>query len=162
MLSVILLSATIGLPPATIYLYKRFVLHKPYVYQKNDLLVPLLAAIIQFLASTVPYYFLGYVSANFLHHAIGGGVAVAVMTQYVVYRLWPQLAFWQKGFAVLAAANILGNANEILELAADLLTDTYVISSRLDTNIDLVANNLGALVGFILILAAQRFIKRYK
>ncbi|MFO0970796.1 MAG: hypothetical protein U0520_00380 [Candidatus Saccharimonadales bacterium] len=152
MLGIILLIATAGLPLVVIYWYQTCILKSGYSWRRNDLLVPLLAAGVQFAASTIPYYFLDRLPANFLHHAIGGGVVVAIMTAYVISRLWPRLILWPRFFLLFSVVNILGNVNEIAELIGELTTRHVYISTKLDTNIDLVANNVGAFVGFLCIL----------
>lgn len=151
MLAIILLTATAGLPIAVIYLYEVYVLRRSYSFRQNDLLVPLGAAGLQFIASTTPYLFLERLPANFLHHAIGGGVAVAIMTLYVQRRLRPHLELWKQLLIVIAVANVLGNANEVLELVAELITGIAYITNKLDTNIDIVANNVGAVIGLVII-----------
>lgn len=162
MLEIILLIATAGLPLAVIYWYQTCILKSGYSWRRNDLLVPLLAAGVQLAASTIPYYFLDRLPANFLHHAIGGGVAVAIMTAYVIGRLWPKLLLWQQFVFLFSTVNILGNVNEIAELIGELATHTVYISTKLDTNIDLVANNVGVLLGFLVILGVSRVYKRWK
>jgi VanZ family protein len=52
--------------------------------------------------------------------------------------------------------------NEIAELFAELLTGRVYISTKLDTNIDLVANNVGALLGFLVVLGVLQIYKRRK
>jgi hypothetical protein len=156
MLAIILLTATVGLPIGCLYLYHRFVLRTQYEFQKNDFFVPLGAAVLQFCASTIPYLFLNTTPANFLHHAIGGGVAVSIIALYFQSRVWPGQHWFVKGLFVFAVVNILGNANEVLELVAELLTGFAYIANKLDTNIDIVANNVGAGVGFFLALALNR------
>jgi len=160
MLGIVLLIATAGLPLVVIYWYQTYILKNGYSWRRNDLLVPLLAAGVQFAASTIPYYFLDRLPANFLHHAIGGGVAVAIMTAYVTRRLWPKLPLWQRFLLLFSAVNILGNVNEIAELFAELLTGRVYISTKLDTNIDLVANNVGAVLGFLVVLGVLQIYKR--
>lgn len=156
MLAIILLTATVGLPVGCLYLYYRFVLRTKYKFKKSDFFVPLSAAVLQFCASTIPYLFLDRLPANFLHHAIGGGVAVAIIALYFQSRVWPNQHWFVKGLFVFAVVNILGNANEVLELVAELLTGVVYISNKLDTNIDLVANNVGAAFGFIVVLTINR------
>lgn len=156
MLAIILLTATVGLPIGCLYIYHRWVLRTKYVFKKNDFLVPFSAAVLQFLASTVPYWFLSRLPANFLHHSVGGGVAVAIIALYFQSRIWPGQHWFVRGLFVFAVVNILGNANEVLELAAELLTGVAYVANKLDTNIDIVANNVGAAVGFFLILGINR------
>lgn len=151
MLGLLLLTATAGLPLAVIYWYKTYVSKQGYAWYRNDILIPLIAAVVQFLASTVPYHFLSQTAGNFLHHAIGGGVAVAIMTMYVLHRLKPALPIWQQLLVLFSTVNILGNINEIVELLAEVTTNRIYIVSKFDTNIDLVANNSGVLIGFLVI-----------
>ncbi len=151
MLGIILLIATAGLPIAVIFWYETTISKHGYRWQRDDLLVPGVAAVVQFVASTVPYHFLARLPANFLHHSVGGGVAVAIMTMYVMSRLWPGLVWWKQLLVLFSAVNILGNINEIAELVGELTTNHIYISTKIDTNIDLVANNVGALVGFLLV-----------
>jgi hypothetical protein len=160
MLAIILLTATAGLPIVCLYFYHRFVLNSPYKFKKSDIFVPLGAAALQFCASTIPYVFLDTLPANFLHHAIGGGVAVAIMTLYFQCRIWPRQHWIVSGLLVLAVVNILGNANEILELAAELATGVVYIANKFDTNIDLVANNVGAATGFMAVILFRNMWKR--
>ena len=159
MLAIVLLTATVGLPIVCLYLYHRLVLHTEYEFKKSDFFVPLSAALLQFCASTIPYLFLDRLPANFLHHAIGGGVAVAIIALYFQSRVWPNQHWFVRGLFVLAVVNILGNANEVLELVAELITGVVYIANKLDTNIDLVANNVGAGVGFLLIMILSRIRK---
>lgn len=159
MLAIILLTATVGLPIGCLYLYHRFVLRTHYIFQKNDFFVPLSAAVLQFCASTIPYMFLDTRPANFLHHAIGGGVAVAIITLYFQSRVWPGQHWFVTGLFVFAVVNILGNANEVLELVAELITGFAYIADKLDTNIDIVANNVGAGVGFFVAIMFNRLRK---
>ena len=158
-LEIILFSATVGLPLGALYAYHRLVLKKQYQFKKTDLLVPLSAGVLQLLAANIPYLFLERLPANFLHHAIGGGVVVAIIALYFQSRVWPHQTWTIQACFVLAVVNILGNANEILELAAELATGTIYIANKFDTNIDLVANNLGAAVGFGIIMLLRQLKK---
>lgn len=162
MLALILLTATLGLPLAFLYGYYHIVLKKAYQPVASDIFILGLAGSLQLLFARAQYNFLNYIPANFLHHAVGGGVVVMLMCWVVQRRAWPHMSLPVQFGLLIAIVNILGNANEVLELVADLVTDHYYVVSRLDTSIDLLANNVGALVGFMGLQTGRWFWRRRK
>lgn len=91
---------------------------------------------------------------NFLQHSIGGGVAVGLICFYLYQNFKAQLP-WLKDWRIklvflLGIVSIFGVANEIIELALDLMNFSQYSRDRFDTWIDLVANTTGALTAFYL------------
>lgn len=159
MLAMILLIATIGLPLAFLYGYNHFYLQQNYKLQVFDVVALSVAGSLQLAFAHWQYSYLSYIPANFLHHAIGGGFVVAIMWWVVQRRLWPTMLWPIRLVLLVAIVNVLGNANEVLELLAELLTGKHYAVSRLDTMIDIVANNTGALVGFAGLTMLNKFVK---
>lgn len=98
---------------------------------------------------------------NFLQHSIGGGVAVGLISFYLYQNFKAQIPWikdWRiKLFFLIGIVSIFGVANEIIELALDLMNFSEYSRDRFDTWIDLVANTTGALLAFYL---AQVFSKK--
>lgn len=103
------------------------------------------------------HVFASPITANFVMHAIGGGVVSFCLMMHIVKQLrlkltWPQLAL-----LLLAVVCILGVANELFEYALELAAPGKLVFSldTHDTWRDLAAN----LCGGGLALLAYRLVK---
>jgi len=79
-------------------------------------------------------------TATFSQHLIGGGVSSGLVALYFIAHL-PNPGLNYRFLAVLAVTSVLGVANEVFELALDLVRGTTL---RYDASFDLLANMIGA------------------
>lgn len=91
------------------------------------------------------------IAANFVMHAIGGGVVSFCLTMHVIKQLKLKLSWPQLALVLLATVCVLGVANEIFEYALELELPGKLIFSwdTHDTWRDLTANLLGSSFAFI-------------
>jgi hypothetical protein len=98
---------------------------------------------------------------NFLQHAVGGGVAVGLVTMYLVQNLqgaFPALKNYLVQLILLyALVSMLGVGNEVLEFSFDYLGVGVFSADRYDTWFDLLANTTGAVFVFLLLSLARVF-----
>lgn len=153
MYGLFLFSMTVLLPIVFLAIYHKLVLKKPYRPKATDIAWIVLAGLLQLANSWLPYWLIeNRVVANFIHHAVGGGVVVVILWQVVKRRLWPNMPWKIQFLYLIAVVNVLGNGNEIAELVADTISTHAYSSSQFDTWYDIVANNLGMVVGFCLLV----------
>ncbi len=87
---------------------------------------------------------------TFSQHFVGGGVASALVSFYLMgpFRISKRL---HRALVVLSVVSVLGVANELFELAVDVLFGTGAVE---DASWDLFANTAGAATAFTVIEVA--------
>jgi uncharacterized membrane protein YjdF len=94
--------------------------------------------------------------ANFALHALGGGVPAAVL--YILMRkvFGLKLTVWQDLILLFFFVSGLGALNELAEFLLDVTTGFSYSRDRFDTWYDILANSLGALFGWLVLLGWRR------
>jgi hypothetical protein len=92
---------------------------------------------------------------NFIEHAIGGGVPSAFMLAALLTATKHRFTWLQELALLFFFVSGTGSLNELLEFLGDELTAFQFSIDRFDTWYDILANSLGALVGWVAIKAAR-------
>jgi hypothetical protein len=110
-----------------------------------------LAAFLQFTISVIYSYNYSQ-KMNFVMHAVGGGVACALMFQHIKAQMKWKFTRFQELMFLLAFVSVFGVINELAEFSLDTLGFGRFSIDRIDTWLDLLANSSGALIGHLFIL----------
>jgi len=95
-------------------------------------------------ASAFSYYEGGRVG-NFVLHSVGGGVATALIFEYLKRGFRLKVSWRTELVLLFGLVSSLGALNELAEYAADSAGIAYFSYDRMDTWRDILANTLGAL-----------------
>ena len=100
-------------------------------------------------------------NVNFIEHFAGGGVPSALMYLYLCRSFRLRFNWLQSLAGLFFFVSATGVLNELLEFVLDQTTSGVYSSDRWDTWYDLLANSLGALLGWLIwkLLASVRTIK---
>lgn len=90
-------------------------------------------------------------SVNFVEHALGGGVPSAFMLAALLAAQKRKFTWLQELVLLFFFVSGTGALSELLEFAGDELTTFQFSIDRFDTWYDILANSLGALVGWVCI-----------
>jgi multisubunit Na+/H+ antiporter MnhB subunit len=104
----------------------------------------------------ISHVFRDPVVANFVQHAIGGGVTSFCLVMYGIEQLKLKLKAIQLLLLVIAVVCVLGVANELMEYALELTTSSIFSWDTHDTWRDLAANTTGGLIGWSVYSAIRR------
>jgi hypothetical protein len=120
--------------------------------------LPALAAVLFVTAFFIPDIHISKETTTFQQHFVGGGIYCTLLFIY-----FQRLLGWSTNWAVsilllLAWTSAIGVANELLEFTLTKLFHTHIATS--DTDWDLLANTLGALSSYIIILVGTPLFKK--
>lgn len=105
----------------------------------------LLATSLLILGASIFSYFEGGRVGNFVLHSVGGGVATALIFEYLKRNFKLKVSWRTELVLLFALVSSLGALNELAEYAADSAGIAYFSYDRMDTWRDILANTLGAL-----------------
>lgn len=106
-----------------------------------------LACILFFLSWYLPSPLIDGQNTSFTTHFVGGGLFTGLLWLYLKYSLKLRGPWWLEGFTLFALVSALGCVNELFEL---FIARTGIYDMTLaDTNWDILANSLGALVVYV-------------
>lgn len=111
----------------------------------NMLLVA--ACTLYFISWYLPSPLIDGQDTSFTTHFVGGGLFTGILWLYFKQSFSWRGPWWLESFSLFALVSALGNANELFEL---LVVRTGLVHLALtDTNWDIFANSLGALVVYV-------------
>lgn len=128
--------------------------HYKLAVHAAPLWLPILAAVCFGVAPLLPDVHISAQTNSFQEHFFGGGIYTALLYIYFT-RLFGWRRHWVVALlALFAWTSALGVANELLEFALVKLNITYIDIT--DTSWDLVANTVGSLLTYTLLLPFLR------
>jgi hypothetical protein len=115
--------------------------------------LPVLAAFLFITAFFIPNINISSETTTFQQHFVGGGMYTACLYVYFKKLLGWKLPLLASFLVLFAWASAFGVANELLEFT---LTKVHLAQINTgDTDWDLLANTLGALTGYVLLLISK-------
>ncbi len=136
------------------YLVKKLVIVVPdSKFQKSYDWLPVVAAFLFIAAWFIPDVHLSSETTTFQQHFVGGGVYSACLYVYFKKLLGWKMSLVPSLVVLLAWTSAFGVANELIEFALTKLRLATIGTG--DTDWDLLANTLGAAVGYILLIVAK-------
>lgn len=136
------------------YLVKRIVTVFPgiRVHTSYDWL-PIVAAFLFITAFFIPNIHISKETTTFQQHFVGGGMYTACLYVYFKKLLGWSMSLPISFIVLFAWASAFGVANELLEFTLTKLQFAQIGTG--DTDWDLLANTLGALTGYIILIVAK-------
>ncbi len=109
------------------------------------------ACLVFFISWYLPSPLIDGEDTSFTTHFVGGGIFTGLLWFYLKRSLKWRGVWWLEAFSLFALVSALGAVNELFEL---LMVRIDISSIPLDdTNWDILANTLGALVVYLVYLA---------
>jgi hypothetical protein len=127
-------------------IFPRIKLHQSYGW------LPALAAFLFIFAFLLPNIHISSETNTFQQHFVGGGIYTACLYIYFKKLLGWKLPLLASFVVLFAWASAFGVANELLEFTLNKLNLAQIGTG--DTDWDLLANTLGALTGYVVLLLA--------
>jgi hypothetical protein len=151
LLSILLITLLTTLLP---YIVKRVVAFIPAIkVQKSYDWLPILAAFLFIIAWFLPDIHISKETTTFQQHFIGGGIYSACLYVYFKKLLGWKLTLIPSLFILFTWVSAFGVANELIEFTLTKLNVAQIGTG--DTDWDLLANTLGAFMGYVLLLLAN-------
>jgi hypothetical protein len=117
--------------------------------------LPIVAAVVYMTALYLPDVHISPDTNTFQQHFLGGGVFTAMLYIYFLKLFDVRLRWPIALFGLFAWASALGVLNELLEFVLNELELTRINTA--DTDWDLFANTMGAMIAFIVWQFIERF-----
>lgn len=151
LLSILLITVLTALIP---YIVKQAVAFIPAIkVQKSYDWLTILAAFLFIIAWFLPDIHISKETTTFQQHFVGGGIYSACLYVYFKKLLGWKLSLIPSLIVLFAWVSAIGVANELIEFTLTKLNLTHIGTG--DTDWDLLANTLGAFVGYGLLLLAK-------
>jgi hypothetical protein len=88
---------------------------------------------------------------NFLLHLVGGGFTCAIVFEYLNINLKVLLSWKWQLILLLLVTSVFSIANEVFEMGLEYFANQKIVLDNWDTWRDILANLIGAGIGFLLI-----------
>lgn len=118
-------------------------------------LLPVIAAGLFIISFQLPEIAISNQTDTFTQHAVGGGVYCALLFVYFSRLYNWQLTLPVQALLLFAWVSAFGAANELFELALNQLGLAQI--NLQDTNWDILANTVGAYVGYAILVLVQHY-----